>query len=56
MKKEECIKKYGKEVYAKQQEQTRDWQYLHPMRVLEIAKEWADTHPAEEEIRRTIYQ
>ena len=53
MNKADYIKNYGKEAYAKQQEQTRDWQSLHPMRVLEIAKEWADTHPAEE-IRRAI--
>lgn len=47
MNKADYIKKYGKEAYAKQQEQTREWHRLHPLRVLEIVKEWADTHPAE---------
>lgn len=33
MKKEEYIRKYGEAAYEKQQEQTRDWQSLNPMRL-----------------------
>ena len=45
MNKADYIKKYGEKAYLKQQEQTIDWQNLHPTQVLENARNWARTHP-----------
>ena len=45
MKKEDYIEKYGEDAYGKQQEQTRNWQSVHPARVLENARIWAINNP-----------
>ena len=44
MKKAERIERYGKEAWAKQLQQVRDWRKAHPEQVKATGKRYRDTH------------